>query len=103
MTHPSKAKGNRFESDVVKEAKGAGLESLRSYASDGRTRGLPAEVDVTIENYTVQCKIRKKLAAYLYPEEGIDIQVVRQDYGEALAIIPLSMLIRLIAIEKETK
>ena len=102
MTHPSKRKGNDFEKRVVKMAQKAGLEAIRSYASDGRTRGLPAAVDVTIEDYMVQCKKRKKLAAYLYPGEDIDFSVVGQDYGVPMAIVPLDMLVRLIALEKES-
>ena len=45
----SKAKGNRFEREVVKLAKEYGLESKRAWGSDGRSLGLHPEVDITIE------------------------------------------------------
>ena len=60
MPSKSKAKGNRFERECVKIAKEYGLESKRAWGSDGRSLGLDPEVDMTIEEYTVQCKVRKR-------------------------------------------
>ena len=67
MPSKSKAKGNRFERECVNLAKEYGLKSIRAWGSDGRSLGLHPEVDITIEDYTVQCKVRKRIAEWLKP------------------------------------
>ena len=72
MSHPSKIKGNKFERDVVKKAELFEIDGKRAWASDGRSLGLDAEVDVVIGNKKyndemhVQCKIRKRLPEYIF-------------------------------------
>ena len=39
MPHPSKAKGNRLERDVVNKLKESGIKAKRSWGSDGRSMG----------------------------------------------------------------
>ena len=89
MAHPSKVKGNKFERDVVNKAKEFGLESKRAYASNGESLGMHAEVDLIIEDYKIQSKIRKSIASYLVPNENVDAQVIREDRGEAYIVLRL--------------
>ena len=89
MAHPSKVKGNKFERDVVNKAKEFGLESKRAYASNGESLGMHAEVDLIIEDYKIQAKIRKSIASYLVPNENVDSQVIREDRGEAYIVLRL--------------
>ncbi len=89
MAHPSKVKGNTFERFVVNKAKEYGLESKRAYASNGESLGMHAEVDLIIEDYKIQAKIRKKIASYLVPNENVDAQVIREDRGEAYIVLRL--------------
>ena len=89
MAHPSKVKGNKFERDVVNKAKELGLDSKRAYASNGESLGMHAEVDLIIESYKIQAKIRKSIASYLIPNENVDAQVIRQDRGEAYIVLRL--------------
>ena len=89
MAHPSKVKGNKFERDVVNKAKEYGLESKRAYASNGESLGMHAEVDLIIEDYKIQAKIRKSIASYLVPNENVDAQVIREDRGEAYIVLRL--------------
>ena len=89
MAHPSKVKGNKFERDVVNKAKEFGLESKRAYASNGESLGMHAEVDLIIEDYKIQAKIRKSIASYLVPNKNVDAQVIREDRGEAYIVLRL--------------
>ena len=89
MAHPSKVKGNKFERDVVNKAKEFGLDSKRAYASNGESLGRHAEVDLIIEDYKIQAKIRKSIASYLLPNENVDAQILRQDRGEAYIVLRL--------------
>ena len=89
MAHPSKVKGNKFERDVVNKAKEFGLESKRAYASNGESLGMHAEVDLIIEDYKIQAKIRNSIASYLVPNENVDAQVIREDRGEAYIVLRL--------------
>lgn len=105
MTHASKRKGNRYEREVVEQAEAFGLEAERAYASDGRSLGEAEECDVLIRdpeaNVTdavrIQAKRRKSIAQYLTPPEGADINVVRENYGDSLAVVPLPFLLKLLA------
>ena len=89
MAHPSKVKGNKFERDVVNKAKEFGLDSKRAYASNGESLGMHAEVDLIIEVYKIQAKIRKSIASYLLPNENVDAQVIREDRGKAYIVLRL--------------
>jgi hypothetical protein len=95
MTHPNKQKGNRFERECVDRAKSFDLDAKRSWGSDGRSLGLDAEVDIVVEGYAMQCKIRKQLPKWIVPADGIDAQVIRANRTETYAIIPLPTLLEL--------
>ena len=87
MTHPSKQKGNRFEREIVKLAQEFGLKAVRCWGSDGRSMGLAEEVDVVIEDYTIQAKIRKAIAKWILPTAQVDAQVVRANNGKSFIIM----------------
>ena len=90
MPSPSKAKGNRFEREIVNEAKKAGFTAVRAWGSNGQSLGFHEEVDLTIgrePEIKIQAKCRKKLAAFLLPSEHVDAVVCKQDRGETLIIL----------------
>jgi len=94
--HPSKAKGNRLEREVVKIAIDSGFTAERAYGSNGKSLGLSEDVDVKINEYAVQCKARKSIADYIKPPESCDFTVVKENRGEPLAVIPLKRLLELL-------
>lgn len=103
MPSRSKAKGNRFERECVKKAQSKGLESKRAWGSDGRSLGLDAEVDLIIEDYTVQCKVRKRVAEWLKPMNLPNhVQLVKEDRGEIYTIMRMEMFLEIIKALKET-
>ena len=88
MPSPSKAKGNRFEREIVDKAKDRGLKySQRAWGSNGMSLGEHPEVDCLIDGYKVQAKVRKKLPAYLIPSKEVDAVVFKQDSGEILMLV----------------
>lgn len=101
MAHPSKRKGNGFEREIVNEAEAIGVPGERAYASDGRALGQNSNVDCMIGGYTVQAKRRKKIAGYIKPDDDVDIQVIREDRGQAMAILPYGRLLKLIKLARK--
>jgi Holliday junction resolvase len=99
MAHPSKRKGDRFERAIVKAAEAAGIPAQRAYMSDGRSLGESKNVDLVLgpqHEWRIQAKRRKKIAQYLQPPEGADVTVIREDYGDALAVLPFHVLLDLL-------
>jgi Holliday junction resolvase len=104
MAHPSRRKGHRFEREIVQEAGAKGLEAERAYASNGQSLGEVKACDVLIRGrdddvldaLRVQAKRRKSHAQYLHPPDGTDAVVLREDREEALAIVPLGLLLDLL-------
>ncbi len=90
MPSPSKAKGNRFEREIVNTAIAHGLKSKRAWGSNGASLGMHEEVDLIIGKepvFKIQAKCRKKLASFLLPSEHVDAVVCKQDRGETLIIL----------------
>ena len=90
MPSPSKAKGNRFEREIVNKAKESGFTAVRAWGSNGQALGEHEEVDLTIgkePKFKVQAKCRKKIASFLIPSEHVDAVVCKQDRGETLIIL----------------
>jgi|APHM01.1.fsa_nt_gi hypothetical protein len=104
MTHPSKSKGNRYERELVEDAEAVGLEAERAYASDGRSLGEGKECDVllrgrdemVLDALRIQAKRRSNIGSYLEVPDDADVTVVREDYGESLAVVPWDMFLDLI-------
>ena len=90
MPSPSKAKGNRFEREVVNRAIQSGLTAKRAWGSNGASLGMHEEVDLIIgkePQIKIQAKCRKSLASFLQPSEHVDAVVCKQDRGETLIIL----------------
>ena len=89
MPSPSKAKGNRFEREIVNTVLSSGFNKCkRAWGSNGASLGMHEEVDVLMgENFKIQAKCRKKLATFLQPTEHVDAVVCKQDRGETLIIL----------------
>ena len=104
MAHPSKRKGNRFERELREAFQEASLRAERAYASDGRALTTDGGdrcgegVDLLVEGgLKVQAKRRASVAQYLTPPDGAHFTVVREDRArEALAVLPLPLLLRLL-------
>ena len=93
MPSKSKAKGNRFEREIVKIAKNRGFESQRAWGSNGQALGMHEEVDLTLgknPKMKIQAKCRKSIASYLIPTEHVDAVVCKEDRGEPLIIMRFS-------------
>jgi len=100
MASKSKAKGNRFEylcRDIIQEG---GVYCKRAYASNGLALGLTEDVDLLAthqgEQYPLQCKARKRIAEWIKPNGNVFAQLIKEDRGEALAVVRLEDLIKLI-------
>ena len=90
MPSPSKAKGNRFEREIVNKATQSGLSAKRAWGSNGASLGMHEEVDLIIGRdpvIKIQAKCRKSLASFLQPTEHVDAVVCKQDRGETLIIL----------------
>ena len=90
MASPSKAKGNRFEREIVNKAIQSGLTARRAWGSNGASLGMHEEVDLVIgkePEIKIQAKCRKTLASFLQPSEHVDAVVCKQDRGETLIIL----------------
>ena len=96
MSHPSKNKGNAFERELVNQAKAAGIPAQRAYASNGEALGLSADVDCLIGNYAVQAKRRAKIAEFMLPTGGADIQIIRGDRQPAMAVMRYDDFLKLL-------
>jgi hypothetical protein len=97
----NRERGNVLEREVVKRALSFGLVAHRSWGSNGRAQGLHEEVDVVVEGVPLQCKRKKKLAAYIIPGKHVAGQVVREDHGKPLITIPLDAYLALLKTQKE--
>mgnify|MGYP003637242758 CR=1 FL=1 len=90
MASKSKAKGNRIERLVVNEFEKFYIKAQRAWGSDGRSLGLNEEVDVVADIFPE----RKCIADYMKPDTSlVDMQVLKEDREELLAVLPLSTLL----------
>jgi hypothetical protein len=103
MPHPSKRKGSRFERELREAFREAGLRAERAYASNGESLTTDAGtrcgegVDLLVEGgLKVQAKRRASVAQYLSPPDSAHLTIVREDRAEALAVLPLPLLVRLL-------
>jgi len=102
MAHSSKQKGNRFEREIVNLTKEAGLDAERAYGSNGKALGFTEDVDVVIRtswtDLKAQMKIRATIADYIKPAVTVDLQVIRENRGEPLAVIRYKDLLELLVM-----
>lgn len=99
MSSPSKAKGNRAETKVVKALLAAGIaDAKRSWGSNGRSLGMHEEVDVLANGCRVQVKARKALPALITQAltEHVDAAVLIQDRTDPVVVIRFDDFARLI-------
>ena len=100
MPSKEKVKGNSFEIKVRNMFREKDIECVRAWGSDGRSLGMNEEVDVLATHkgikYTIQCKVRKKIAQFFKPSEDIYAQVMQEDRDIPYAVVRLSDLIDLI-------
>ena len=90
MPSPSKAKGNRFEREIVNKLTSLGITAKRAWGSNGASLGMHEEVDVLVgSNFKIQAKCRKKIASFLIPTEHVDAVICKEDRGEMLIIMRL--------------
>jgi len=94
----SRTKGFGYEREVVKAFREKGLHAERMWGSNGRTRGLMEEVDVLSGDFAYQCKRIKAMAQYMKPVPGITGQILREDRGESLIVIPLKHYLFLLSL-----
>ena len=96
MPNKNKARGNRLERLVVNQAKEVGLEAVRAYASNGLALGEAEDVDVKIEEFRGQCKMRKRIASHMKPPESCEIALIKEDREETLVVMRYSEWLKLI-------
>lgn len=104
LKHP-KAKGTRLENEVLEDFKAVNLSGTRCWGSDGRSRGLPKEVDVVIEGYDdfrgesvsplhIQCKSVAKLSQKFKPADCINATIYKENRGEKYIIMKLDYFLK---------
>ena len=102
MPSKSKAKGNRFERQIVDTAKEFDVKAKRAWGSDGRAMGQHEEVDIVFDdNFKIQAKCRKKIAEWMIPNKNVDVQVVKGDRVAPLVVIPLDAFLLMYKLAKE--
>lgn len=84
-----KARGNRFERELVKFFQDSGIEAKRAYGSNGEALACHATVDVLAGGKRLQAKRRASIAAWLKVNEHQDAVVVREDRGETYVVLTL--------------
>jgi hypothetical protein len=87
MPHPSKQKGNRYERELVNQARSSGIPAKRAPGSNGEAIGEHAEVDLVVGGFRGQAKIRKQIASYITPSEHVDFQVLRENGGRSFVVL----------------
>ena len=109
MPSKSKAKGNRFEREIVNRIAETEREVKRAWGSNGEALGMHAEVDLIFsekeglamgsgwdKTYKVQAKCRKSIASFLKPSEHVDMQMVKEDRGQIYVIMELDSFLEIV-------
>ena len=91
MPNKSKAKGNRFEREVVETCELHEVKAVRSWGSNGKSLGMHEEVDVLInDDIKVQAKVRKALPKWIRPSVNVDVQIIKEDRGNMYVVQELN-------------
>lgn len=96
MPSPSKAKGNRFERELVNKAKEYGLDAKRAYASNGLSLGLTDDVDLLIDGKAYQAKCRKTIGELYKPNKNVFGQIFKEDRGDTYVMLRLDDYLHLL-------
>ena len=91
MPNKSKAKGNRFEREIVEAVELHEVKCVRAWGSNGRALGHHEEVDILIDDeIKVQAKVRKALPKWIAPSEHVDVQIIKEDRGKIYVVQELN-------------
>ena len=91
MPNKSKAKGNRFEREIVEAVELHEIKCVRAWGSNGKAFGHHEEVDILIDDeIKVQAKIRKALPKWIKPSEHVDITIIREDRSKCYVMQELN-------------
>lgn len=102
--NPNLDRSKRHEREIVHAAEDAGLSAERAWNSNGKSLGEAEECDVRTtdadgRDWSIQAKRRKQVASYLTCEDA-DLTVIREDYGDNLAVVPLDDFLALLQNKK---
>tara|TARA_Y100000361_G_C11057980_1_gene288919 strand:+ start:200 stop:508 length:309 start_codon:yes stop_codon:yes gene_type:complete len=102
MPNKSKAKGNRFEREIVEAVELHDVKAVRAWGSNGKALGEHEECDILIENkIRVQAKVRKALPKWIKPSDHVDVQIIKEDRGKMYVVQELNDWI--LGIKKDLK
>ena len=87
MPSKSKAKGNRFERELVRLAEEWALTAKRAYASNGQSLGKTDDVDLLIQGIPFQAKCRKRIGDLYKPDDNNFGQIFKEDRGEIYVML----------------
>ena len=91
MPNKSKAKGNRFEREIVEAVELHDIKAVRAWGSNGASIGQHPEVDLLIDDeIKVQAKVRKALPKWIAPSENVDVQIIKEDRGKMYVVQELN-------------
>jgi len=96
MASKSKAKGNQYEREIVKDAERRGHTAERAWGSNGESKGWHAEVDVLLDvkmpmrypaSFRIQAKRRKAIPAWIKPTSDVDVVFTRSDREKSYVVM----------------
>ena len=107
MASKSKAKGNAYEREIVKDAEKRGHHAERAWGSNGESKGWHAEVDVLLlvrpikrvlnrmmrngdgnaVKWRIQAKRRKAIPAWIKPTSDVDVVFTRSDREKSYVVM----------------
>ena len=91
MPNKSKAKGNRFEREIVEAVELHEIKCVRAWGSNGASIGQHPECDLLIDNeIKVQAKVRTALPKWIRPSENVDVQIIKEDRGKMYVVQELN-------------
>ena len=91
MPNKRKAKGNRFEREIVEAVELHDIKAVRAWGSNGASIGQHPEVDLLIDDeIKVQAKVRKALPKWIAPSEHVDVQIIKEDRGKMYVVQELN-------------
>jgi hypothetical protein len=97
IPNSSRRKGHDFEREIARQAEDAGVPATRAWNSQGTSIGEVEECDLRLdETVRVSAKRRKNHAQYLHPPDGTEAVILREDYSDALAVVPLDLFLDLL-------